>query len=103
MAQRERGIPEPDRTDGDRAQLSRAFEQALAGQDATFQLIVAIRDYTTSCRESNLPPEKMLVGFKQALGFDRFGNRGGELVERTITECIRQFYAEQWSPRPQES
>ena len=102
MVEVQRSVSRSDRAEVDGAHVARVFEQTLAGQDAMFQLIEAICAYAASCRDARVPPEKMVVGIKQALGFHRFGHNGAKtehagLAERAITECIRQYYADQGS------
>jgi hypothetical protein len=79
------------------AQLARIFDQAATNRDYFPRLVDALTEYVDFCREAGLPPEKMLIAVKRALGYGADGLRvaspmHAELVSRAISECIRRYY-----------
>lgn len=87
-----------DRSVTTSAELARIFDQVANDHAPLPRLVDALSAYVDFCRESELPPEKMLIAVKRALGYGADGLRiaspvHAELVSRAITECIRRYYA----------
>lgn len=79
------------------ARLARVFDQVVGGRATASRLHAAICEYVNFLRDAGLPPEKVVIAVKRALGFDELGFRLTHplhvaLISRAITECIRQYY-----------
>lgn len=86
-----------DRSDIGSAELARIFDQAAANREYFPRLVDALTEYVDFCRDAELPPEKMLIAVKRALGYGAEGLRiasplHAELVSKAISECIRRYY-----------
>ena len=94
-----------DRAVTTNAQLAEIFDQAATDRDGFPRLVDALSEYVDFCREAELPPEKMLIAVKRALGYTADGLRTAspshaDLVSRAISECIRHYYERSPSYRP---
>lgn len=86
-----------DRSVTTSAQLSKIFDQAANNREYYPHLVDALSDYVDFCRDAELPPEKMLIAVKRALGYGADGLRvaspvHADIVSKAISECIRRYY-----------
>jgi hypothetical protein len=94
---RERRIAEDENPVLSSTQLARVFDRVTEGRASCARLHAAIGEYVVFLRDAGLPPEKVLIAVKRALGYDELGYRlpnavQAPVITRAITECIRRYY-----------
>ena len=99
MMAHDSSVPRPDLNAETLANLRRALGGFLTQPGDTAQLESALRSFTTDAREKQIHAEQLLIVLKDLwYGLPQVreapaGDAQNILLQRVITQCIRQYYS----------